>query len=31
MSEPAVRNAYASVDYWKNEWMFVNGEIKEQK
>lgn len=31
MSEQAVRNAYHSADYWKNEWMFVNGEIKEQK
>lgn len=31
MSEQAVRNAYNSADYWKNEWLFANGEIKEQK
>lgn len=29
MSEQGVRNAYKSVDYWKNEWMFANGEMKE--
>lgn len=29
MSEQAVRNAYKSIDYWKNEWMFANGETKE--
>lgn len=31
MSEQAVRNAYSSADYWKNEWLFANGEIKEGK
>lgn len=29
MSYQAVRNAYASADYWKNEWLFANGEMKE--
>lgn len=29
MSQQAVRNAYASADYWKREWLFANGEMKE--
>lgn len=31
MSEHAVIHAYKSANYWKNEWLFANGEMKEQK
>lgn len=29
MCPQGVINAYKSADYWKNEWLFANGEIKE--